>query len=260
MIERTTPLRGSCLCGLVGELVTESEWLAYDDADSLRVCLIRRFDDISDRKMHLFACACCRRVWHLLRDHRSRHAVEVAARFADGLATRKELAAARGAAVIVAREPLQHATETGFQRAARAAAQCAQRSGREAGHWASDDAARAMGDTAYFGSGGAAVLPIEVWTHSIRAEAREQAPLFRDIFGNPFRPVNIDPGWLTWHDATVPKIAQAIYDNLSFDDVPVLGDALEEAGCTDSALLDHCRKPGVHVRGCWVLDLLLGRP
>jgi hypothetical protein len=185
--------------------MTEAEWLAYDDADSLRLCLIRRFDDISDRKMHLFACACCRRIWHLLRDDRSRHAVEVTERFADGLATRKELAAARAAALIVAREPLRHATQEGFHRAARAAAQCAQRSGRDAGHWASDYAARAMGDMAYFGSGGAAVHPPEVWPRAIRTESREQAPLFRDIFGNPFRPVAIDPAWLSWHDGTVPR-------------------------------------------------------
>jgi hypothetical protein len=82
---------------------------------------------------------------------------------------------------------------------------------------------------------------------------------YRDIFGNPFRPVAIDPGWLAWSDGTVRKLAQATYDDRRFDLLPILADALEEAGCTDADILAHCRGPGPHVRGCWVVDLLLGK-
>src|SRR5262249_3489199 len=92
-----------------------------------------------------------------------------------------------------------------------------------------------------------------------QAECAAQTTLLRDIIGNPFRPVAINPAWLTWNGGTVPKVAQAIYDERAFDRMPVLADALEDAGCSDAAVLNHCRQPGVHVRGCWVVDLLLGK-
>ena len=85
------------------------------------------------------------------------------------------------------------------------------------------------------------------------------ADLIRDIFGNPFRPVTIDPGWLTWNHATVPAIARHVYDDRAFHDLPILADALEDAGCTNGDLLAHCRGPGPHVRGCWAVELLLGK-
>jgi hypothetical protein len=83
--------------------------------------------------------------------------------------------------------------------------------------------------------------------------------LLRDIFGNPFRPVPADPNWLSWNDGTIPELAQAVYDDRAFDRLPVLADALEEAGCVNADMLAHCRGPGPHVRGCWVVDLLLGK-
>jgi hypothetical protein len=89
------------------------------------------------------------------------------------------------------------------------------------------------------------------------------ADFVREIMGNPFRPVTLDPAWQT---STVVALARAAYDNRS---VPagtleparlgVLADALEEAGCDNNDILNHCRKPGVHVPGCWVVDLLLGK-
>jgi hypothetical protein len=82
--------------------------------------------------------------------------------------------------------------------------------------------------------------------------------ILRDLFGNSFRPASVDPFWLTWNGGTVPKLAQAIYDERRFADLPVLADALEEAGYTSADILDHCRRPGEHVRGCWVVDLCLG--
>jgi hypothetical protein len=81
----------------------------------------------------------------------------------------------------------------------------------------------------------------------------------RDIFGNPFRRPGIDPTWLTWNASTVVNMTQAIYDEMAFDRLPVLADALEEAGCTNADILSHCRSAGPHVRGCWVVDLILGK-
>jgi hypothetical protein len=83
--------------------------------------------------------------------------------------------------------------------------------------------------------------------------------LLRDLFGPlPFRPVRLDSGWLTWQGGTVGHLARSIYKEGRFECLPVLADALEEAGCTDAALLAHCRINGGHVKGCWVLDHLLG--
>jgi hypothetical protein len=83
--------------------------------------------------------------------------------------------------------------------------------------------------------------------------------LIRDIFQNLFRPVAVDPSWLAWNDGTVVKLAQAIYDDRAFDRLPILADALEEAGCDNADILAHCRQTGEHVRGCWVVDLILGK-
>jgi hypothetical protein len=84
--------------------------------------------------------------------------------------------------------------------------------------------------------------------------------LVRCIFTNPFRPAPaLDPAWLAWNGGTVVKMAAAIYDERRFSDLPILADALEDAGCTDADILAHCRGPGEHVRGCWVVDLLTGR-
>lgn len=85
------------------------------------------------------------------------------------------------------------------------------------------------------------------------------AGLLRDIVGNPFRPVAIDPTWLRWNDSTVPRLARAIFDARSFADLPILADALEEAECGDDRILGHLRSPGPHVPGCWAVDLLLGK-
>jgi hypothetical protein len=88
---------------------------------------------------------------------------------------------------------------------------------------------------------------------------KQEAGLLRDIFGNPFRPIAINSALLAWNDGTVQKIAQGIYDKRAFDLMLILADALEEAGCTEQDILAHCRSGGEHVRGCWVVDLLLGK-
>jgi hypothetical protein len=280
--------------------VTEAEWLASADPGpmltfltgrikrrkegpftSLRNWWLRTPAKAADRKPRLFACTCCRRVWHLLTDERGRAVVAAAEQYADGRMTAKELAALRAAAA-VSTPQLFKTTQTsaasvlfaadqpsdwygGFEAATRsaeaatlaaeaaslaAAGRCAESAIRaaEAAGKAAQAAALRAGDlkTSKRAAAGARVR-----------EQTAQAALLRDLFGNPFRPVTVQPAWLTWNSATVPKIAQAIYDEQTFDRMPILADALEEAGCTEQSMLDHCRSGGEHVRGCWVVDALL---
>lgn len=86
-----------------------------------------------------------------------------------------------------------------------------------------------------------------------------QAHLLFELFGNPFHPIIIQPAWLTFNDATIPNLARQIYHERRFEDMPILADALMDAGCQVEAILNHCRQAGVHVLGCWVLDALLGK-
>jgi hypothetical protein len=83
--------------------------------------------------------------------------------------------------------------------------------------------------------------------------------VIRESFGNPFRSIAIESSWLSWNDSTIPRIARSIYENQASDDFPILADALEDAGCTDSVILEHLRGPGPHGRGCWAVDLLLDK-
>ncbi len=87
------------------------------------------------------------------------------------------------------------------------------------------------------------------------AEQAAQANFLRDIFGNPFRPVPFSPSWRT--DTTV-SLARGMYESRDFGAMPILADALQDAGCDNADVLGHCREPGAHVRGCWVVDLVLG--
>jgi hypothetical protein len=97
--------------------------------------------------------------------------------------------------------------------------------------------------------------------HSTRENANcVLAALLREVVRNPVLPLSgIDLSWLEWKDGTIPKLAQCIYDQRTFDRLAILADALEDAGCTDADILSHLRGPGSHVRGCWVIDLILGK-
>ena len=90
------------------------------------------------------------------------------------------------------------------------------------------------------------------------AEHARQADLLRDIVGNPFHPAAVHPSWLAWHDRCVERLARGIYDERAFERLPILHDALLDAGCDSEPMLAHCRDADGHVRGCWVVDLLLG--
>jgi hypothetical protein len=87
-------------------------------------------------------------------------------------------------------------------------------------------------------------------------EGEAQAGILRCVVGNPFRPVAFDPSWLT---STAVAIAKGMYESRDFAAMPLLADALQDAGCADERILDHCRGPGPHVKGCWVVDLVLGK-
>src|SRR5262249_44669511 len=94
----------------------------------------------------------------------------------------------------------------------------------------------------------------------VRAEQGFHCSLLRELVGPlAFRAVAVNPAWLRWNYGTVLSIARRIYEERAFYDMPILADALEDAGCTDAALLDHLRSAGEHVTGCWAVDLVLGR-
>lgn len=209
--------------------MTEAEWLACADPQPM---LTVHWGKASDRKFRLFAVACCRRIWHLLMDERSRNAVEVAERYADSLVNDVDRLSALRAAYNATWE-------------------------LERDDW-SDFPAIAVCHTIDPGMGvdAAAVAHYAAVT---KDEPSVQAALVRDIFGNPFRPLTIAPLILVWSDATIPKLAQLIYDERRFEDMLILADALMDAGCHDEEILTHCQGAGPHVRGCWVLDLLLGK-
>ena len=231
--------------------MTEAEWLACDDPEPMLEELRGR---ASDRKLRLFAVACCRRIWRLI-PRRYLTSVEVAERFADGQATLRDLEQ------VLKGEWPTHDGTPGFQVEAAAgysADQDAFTAADQASGWAAWAAEGQPGSEAW--------LP--VWQEMNRTENQlrrdeqmtEQVPLLRDILGPlPFRPVTIDPAWLRWNYGTVPAVARRIYDERAFHDLPILADALEDAGCTDPDILAHCRTDGPHVRGCWVVDLLLGK-
>ena len=128
-----------------------------------------------------------------------------------------------------------------------------------------DHIRRVAADAVYAASGfdleGAAAASADVvnWLEEVPhgEDARaEQAPILRCIFGNPFRPATLDPNWRT---STVLALAQGIYDDRAFDRLPILADALQDAGCDNEEMLAHCRGEGPHARGCWVVDLVLGK-
>jgi hypothetical protein len=215
--------------------MTEAEWQTTIHP-TLMLDLLRETG--SDRKLRLFACACVRAGWHLLQDDRSREAVEIAERHADGLADGDELSRGCDAAhlAIIALEKSNVASGQPEHERKVEEATCA-------AHWcAVEDAWESAGE-------------LLAW-HFVDDEGPLQATFLRDIFSNPFRPVAVDPAWLT---STVVALARSIYDERAFDRLPILADALEDAGCDSADVLDHCRGDGPHVRGCWVVDLLLGK-
>lgn len=228
--------------------MTEGEWLSFKAPESM---LEHLRGQATERKLRLFACACCRRIWHLIGDERGRTAVEVAERYADNLTGAEELRAGWTAAS--GDDLPDDNPEESAHLAALTATFCACHNSNCL-HRASSSASDAVFYTAYAVEGNE-----DLAYDAEEAESADQCRLIRDIFGNPFRLAKIDQSCLGWNDGTVPKLAQAIYDDRRFEDLPILADALEDAGCHNADILAHCRQPGEHVRGCWVVDLLLGK-
>jgi hypothetical protein len=228
--------------------VTEQEWLASDDPDEMVRALGSR---VGTRRVQLYAAACCRRVWHLLADDRSRSAIAVLEQFADGQAA----VAALETAAMAAEDAAEFSSWSSNASAPAHSAAVAVR-------WALDRAAVSAATCAR-----SAVAPIPVpyepraYKAAQRAEAAKQIALLRCIFGNPFAPSRpITAAWLRWNGCTVVRIAQGIYEERAFERMGVLADALLDAGCDNEDILQHCHEQGaVHARGCWVLDLLLGK-
>ena len=247
--------------------MTEREWVACEDPMPMLAALRGR---ASARKLRLFACGCCRTVvWHLL-DERSREAVAVAERFADGRATASELGAARQRATEALVEAGGHGTKAG---AAAFAAQTATRT-----DWSADVLAlqAAAGAYALEGRRPAALERrsrvvrerYRAAKAGMRADRAKQAGLLRDIFANPFRPPPAMPASVLTRDAgCVARLAEAAYEERDLPDgtldngrLAVLADALEEAGLDEEEVLGHLRELGrEHYRGCWCLDLLLNK-
>jgi len=250
--------------------LTEAEWLADTDASSL-LHYLRQHQRISKvvggrRRLRLFACACCRQIWHLITAPRSRDAITISERFADGKASREELAAARQAAQQEARRaenemrriiptlrgPEAQAAQLPWSTATAAEWTAAQGTAVQAAQIVAGWATLAVRSAA---SGEGEEAANRAWQDL----SRRQANLVRDIFGNPFRSPAVDSRWLTWNQGAIGKMAATLYDERHFEEMPILADALEEAGCTDTDILDHCRTQADHARGCWLLDALLGR-
>ena len=235
--------------------MTEAEWLTCEDPrEMLEGGWAWPF---SERKFRLFGCACCRRIWPLITAPESRKAVEVSEALADGRSREGRRAAANGAATMVARRDRGSApcaAEEASKRLVRV-----YRTGSLLAGWASRTAYfahEASYTGAYHAAGTADRAAFDVGNRAKVAERTAQAALIRDIFGNPFRPVALDPAWLT---SDVLLLARGIYEERAFDRMPILADALQDAGCDSADVLAHCRGDGPHVRGCWVVDLLLGK-
>jgi hypothetical protein len=241
---------------------TEAEWSAYTDPEDLIVYLQKQGHDPCGRKLRLLAVACCRRLWHLLPEPQ-RQAVEVAEQVAEGV----ELAAeewdrladsiedgegfAEGSRVRLAATSAIYASSADF-RIGRVFNRCA-----EALTWSELLAQQpALGNSLTYLN--------ELRRGNLRqrfdalfpSKLKEQCRLVFEIFGHLFLGVTFEAAWRT---PNVTAVGRAIYDERRFGDLPILADALEEAGCTSAELLDHCRGGGEHVRGCWAVDLVLDR-
>jgi hypothetical protein len=221
--------------------MTEDDWLICSNPwQTLR--WLKDTGKASDRKLRLFAVAFCRLEWHLLTDLRSRNAVEVAERYADGLATEKER-----------KEAAAQASEASREAAATIKAASASLPARIA------YASTAAWFTIYYSASSAALTTCDADAREWYAGFNIEMPhpkLLREIFGNPFSSISLESSWLT---PAVAREAGTIYEKNQFDRLPILADALMKADCDNADILDHLRSQGPHFRGCWAIDLVLGK-
>jgi hypothetical protein len=244
--------------------MTEREWLEATDPQPM-LDWLRHSGKASERRLRLLAVACCRRVLHLTAEGRSRRAVEVAERYADGLAGVAELAQARqGAGAALRESPLWSQPDSDADLEAAASSL----------HPDSWHAAQGAAWNAAWHPCFMAHEPRERQRRSIppatplpsfEDERRSQCVLVREIFGSPFQAApTLAPSLLHWNGGAVVQLAQAAYAERMMPEghldparLGVLADALEEAGCDAPEILAHLRAPGPHWRGCWCLDIIL---
>ena len=225
--------------------MTEAEWLAcLSPAAMFDFLRTRKFNRARNgrRRLRLVGCACIHRV-HQFLTKRGRNWLAVAESIADGSSDARRVQKAR-------------------------AADFGPCDGQRTDHQADIAAWFALAENimiACEAAAGSAVntIQIDAWhrtndqTAAKAGEQKAQAPIVRDVFGTlPFHPVTFDPRWQT---ADALGVAQAIYDDRAFERLPILADALMDAGCDSDDILAHCRSDGPHVRGCWVVDLVLGK-
>jgi hypothetical protein len=248
--------------------MTPEAWFAVSDPGPLLAFVqdhrtrVGQQPQAVDRRLRLFACAAARQVWDLLSTD-ARSSVQASERYADGQATRTDQLAA------TVKRPTGSITAAQLAQAvARAATGLEDEIPPEmlryqmpidptgaAGFAARAVAARDVGPAP-------PVLPTPhawhtAWTAAFAAACAIQADYVRDIFPPPRYVPQRDPQWTT---STVLALARQIYETGDFSPVPILADALQDAGCEDEMLLSCCRTRGnIHVRGNWVVDLILGR-
>jgi hypothetical protein len=204
--------------------MTSDKWDVSKDRDA-RLCCLRH--TTSEAKLRLFASACRRLVWHLLPVPMSRKAVEVAEDFIDGVAGREDLTAA-GLAAARESDPAEE---------------------NNAAYWATEADVGVMLVNACWCSvtlsarAGLSQRYAPDVAEAIRAETvAAQCELLRDLFFTPFPRAALDPAWLAWGDGLVTKLADGIHEEHAFNRTPILGDALEDAGCAGEGILNHCRE------------------
>jgi hypothetical protein len=236
--------------------VTEAEWQVTTDVSGMLCCLREqhgaRRRKAGKRKLRLFGCGCCRRLWDWMDDARSREAVVVAERLADGLARTGEVEEAQARAM----EALQvaNAASSAVEGGARGCdwPHASPRWAAQAAFCVLDDR---LGNAAFV-----AVVPAPYPEHptatTLGPMHRWQADALRCLFANPFRPIAVVGTWCT---STALALARQMYESRDFSAMPILADALQDAGCDNDDILSHCRGDGPHVRGCWVVDLVLGK-
>jgi hypothetical protein len=256
--------------------MTEQQWLDCTDPTPM-LEFLRDSGKLSDRKARLFAVACCRRIWKHFKDERSRRMVAVAESFADGAADLHTLQSSFEDAAD-AQEAI-HLEGGGAVEQATAEAVLGLRPELQTGQVLEGTEEAAGAVVACEALERLPKTPDEHWSvrerehdaafnKGIAVEHLAQAALLRDLFGPLlFRSVAVERSWLTWNGGIVVRLAQAAYENRRLPEgvldeaaLAVLADALEEAGCHDEDVLQHLREQGrVHVRGCWALDLILGK-
>lgn len=213
--------------------MTEDEWLQATDPQPM-LDFLQKEGKLSQRKLRLFGCACVRRVWHLLNDQKTRKAVEAAEKYADGLVDETVLKAAWAAAVSASGGPDQWDA----------------RSAARAGAWAaSENPDWSFANAANAEAGDPRGSPD--WDQKRKSALSDQVGLLRHIVGNPFRRYPAPDRW----PSPIVQLADALYNGQAC--AFALHDALEEAGHPELAA--HFRDEKDHPKGCWVLDLILGK-